>query len=157
MHVQTSKMKILMHRNYHNMASKTNKKINKLMNPVFRIHTWVIPLSCLFPRYLSLSPPLFSEIPQLPPGILPFFRFLMFPLLSSSPSLHTFSTQPVAFFPRLQLLSASCPAEVLTRLSLSSHLVVPPLFKREMPRREKNSPPGPPLIKGSTIMHGIKS
>ena len=29
MHVQTSKMKILMPRNYHNMASKTNKKINK--------------------------------------------------------------------------------------------------------------------------------
>ena len=28
MHVQTSKMKILMPRNYHNMASKTNK-INK--------------------------------------------------------------------------------------------------------------------------------
>ena len=34
---------------------KQTKKINKLMNPVFKIHTWVIPLSCSFPRYLSLS------------------------------------------------------------------------------------------------------
>ena len=48
----------------------------------------------------------------------------------------------------LQVWAPPTPAWPLPCLFLSSHLVVPPLFKREMPRREKKTLPPGPLIKG---------
>lgn len=73
-----------------------------------------------------------------------------------------FSTQPVASFPRLQLLSASCPVEVLTRLMLTTSPPAekgpPSLFQKEMQRnKEKLSPPEPFTKRGSTVSLFLRS
>ena len=102
------------------------------MNPVFRIHTWVIPLSCSFPRYVSLSvPPLQSVFPLKDPQKK--CSALWFPPL--------YSNEKTCLLWWLVVLLSSCPKAAHSR-DLSE----------AAPKSNNNPKKNPKLLGGSTNM-----
>ena len=112
------------------------------MNPVFKIHTWVIPLSCSFPRYLSLSV-ICCPLPVLAPvslsKITPPAGRLSFSLL-----LFSFPADPYLLGPKLFLQAIS-------------YYTVPLLSKLEPQPPPWLWPTAPPRVPRSSSLQTARS